>query len=161
MNSKRFLNALFPLVLIALILTGWQVEMVRAGNQTTGLSSDETGKTSGQRNLNVILLNNQGYKKKRKGPVEFTHKEHVYQYRLFCWDCHHDYKDGQDIWVPWGKTQRCSECHNPKNKERNNIMLQKAYHYQCKGCHKDLAKKKMKTGAYRKCGGCHLKKESK
>lgn len=161
MNSRGFWNMLFPLVLISLMLTGWQVKMVGASSRTAGVSSADAAAKTGQRNLNLILLDNQGYKKKRKGPVEFTHKKHAYQYKLFCWDCHHDYKDGQDVWVPWGKTERCSACHNPKDKTKNKIMLQKAFHYQCKGCHKDLAKKKMKTGAYRKCGGCHLKKEKK
>lgn len=159
MNWKAFWKGLFLLVLISLVFTGWQVATVDAEmEKVAGVSSGEEAKAD-PRNLNLILLNNQGYKKKRKGPVEFTHKKHVYQYRLFCWDCHHDYKDGQNVWVPWGETERCNQCHDPKSKEHNKIMLQKAFHYQCKGCHKDLAKKKMKTGAYRKCGGCHLKKE--
>ena len=158
MNFKRSWKVLFPLVLVALILMGWQVRIVEAAAQTAGIASDVKAKAD-PGNLNLILLDNPGYKKKRKGPVEFTHKKHAYQYRLFCWDCHHDYKDGQNVWVPWGETKRCNQCHDPKSKEHNKIMLQKAFHYQCKGCHKDLAKKKMKTGAYRKCGGCHLKME--
>ncbi len=162
MDWKAFWKALFLSVLIALVFTGWQMATVEAGpTQASEISSGDSGPKADPRNLNLILLNNQGYKKKRKGPVEFTHKKHVYQYRLFCWDCHHDYKDGQNVWVPWGETKRCNQCHDPKNKEHNKIMLQKAFHYQCKGCHKDLAKKKMKTGAYRKCGGCHLKMEKK
>ena len=160
MDRNAFWNVLFLSVLIALVFTGWQIVTVEAGShQAAGISSGDTGENSDPRNLDLILLNNQGYKKKRKGPVEFTHKKHAYQYKLFCWDCHHDYKDGQNVWVPWGETKRCNQCHDPKNKEHNKIMLQKAFHYQCKGCHKDLAKKKMKTGAYRKCGGCHLKME--
>ena len=159
MDWKVFLKGLFLSVLIALVFAGWQVATLDAEMaKIAEVSSGEEAKAD-PRNLNLILLNNQGYKKKRKGPVEFTHKKHVYQYKLFCWDCHHDYKDGQNVWVPWGETKRCNQCHDPKSKEHNKIMLQKAFHYQCKGCHKDLAKKKMKTGAYRKCGGCHLKKE--
>ena len=162
MDRKAFFYVLFLSVLMALVFTGWKITMVEAGaTQVVGISSGDTGAKADPRNLNVILLNNQGYKKKRKGPVEFTHKKHVYQYRLFCWDCHHDYKDGQNVWVPWGETKRCDQCHDPRKKEPNKIMLQKAFHYQCKGCHKKLAKEKKKTGAYRKCGGCHLKKEAK
>ena len=162
MDWKAFWKVLFLSVLIALVFTGWQMATVEADpTQASGILSGDSGPKADPRNLNLILLNNQGYKKKRKGPVEFTHKKHVYQYRLFCWDCHHDYKDGQNVWVPWGETKRCNQCHDPKSKEHNKIMLQKAFHYQCKGCHKDLAKKKMKTGAYRKCGGCHLKMEKK
>ena len=118
-------------------------------------------KRRGTKNLDVILLNNQGYKKKRKGPVEFTHKKHAYEYRFLCWDCHHDYKDGQNIWVPWGETKRCSQCHDPRKKEPNKIMLQKAFHYQCKGCHKELEKIGRKAGAYKKCGGCHQEERKK
>jgi hypothetical protein len=162
MDWKAFWKVLFLSVLIALVFTGWQMATVEAElTQASGILSGDSGPKADPENLNLILLNNQGYKKKRKGPVEFTHKKHVYQYRLFCWDCHHDYKDGQNVWVPWGETKRCNQCHDPKSKEHNKIMLQKAFHYQCKGCHKDLAKKKMKTGAYRKCGGCHLKMEKK
>jgi len=161
MDWKTFWKGLFLSALISLVFSGWQVATVNAEMaKVSGVSSGEEAKAD-PRNLNLILLNNQGYKKKRKGPVEFTHKKHVYQYKLFCWDCHHDYKDGQNVWVPWGETKRCNQCHDPKSKEHNKIMLQKAFHYQCKGCHKDLAKKKMKTGAYRKCGGCHLKMEKK
>ena len=162
MDRKAFFYVLFLSVLVALVFTGWKITMVEAGaTQVAGISSGDIGAKADPGNLNVILLNNQGYKKKRKGPVEFTHKKHVYQYRLFCWDCHHDYKDGQNVWVPWGETKRCDQCHDPRKKEPNKIMLQKAFHYQCKGCHKKLAKEKKKTGAYRKCGGCHLKKDAK
>lgn len=141
------------------VLTGWQVTAAKAETQTPAVSpGGEAAADPGH--LNVILLNNQGYKKKRKGPVEFTHKKHVYEYKAFCWNCHHDYQDGKNVWVPWGATKQCDQCHSPTKKEPNKIMLQKAFHYQCKGCHQDLAKKKMKTGPYRKCGGCHLKKES-
>lgn len=162
MDRKAFFYVLCLSLLAVLVFTEWQITMVEAGeNQMTGVSSGDTGATADPGNLNVILLNNQGYKKKRKGPVEFTHKKHVYQYRLFCWDCHHDYQDGQNVWVPWGETKRCDQCHDPRKKEPNEIMLQKAFHYQCKGCHKKLAKEHKKTGAYRKCGGCHLKKDAK
>jgi predicted CXXCH cytochrome family protein len=162
MNRKSFWNVLFLSVLVGLVVTGWQMATVEAEtNKDVGVSSGNIGSEGSSKNLNVILLNNQGYKKERKGPVEFAHKKHAYEDRLFCWDCHHDYKDGQNVWVPWGETKRCSQCHDPKKKEPNKIMLQKAFHYQCKGCHKDLANKGKKTGAYKKCGGCHLKKEKK
>ncbi len=155
MDRKAFF--VFLLVLMVLIFGEWQVQKVAAEAPAAGVSAEAK---AGSGNLDVIILNNQGYKKKRKGPVKFTHKMHVYEYRVFCWECHHNYVNGEDIWVPWGETKKCSRCHDPKKKEPNEIMLQKAFHYQCKGCHKSLAKKMMKTGAYRKCGGCHLKKEA-
>ena len=159
MNRKAFWNGLFLSVLATLVIAGWQITTVDAEMaKVEGVSS---GDKANSNNLDVILLNNQGYKKKRKGPVEFTHKKHVYEYKAVCWNCHHEYKDGQNVWVPWGETQRCDQCHDPKSKEHNKIMLQKAFHYQCKGCHKDLAGKMMKTGPYKKCGGCHSTTETK
>jgi predicted CXXCH cytochrome family protein len=157
MGRKAFWSVLFLSLWITLVFMGWQTATVDAEMaKAAGVSSGDEAKANSNK-LDLILLNNQGYKKKRKGPVEFTHKKHVYQYKAVCWNCHHEYKDGQNVWVPWGETKRCNQCHDPKSKEHNKIMLQKAYHYQCKGCHKDLAKKMMKTGPYRKCGGCHLK----
>ena len=159
MDRKACWRMLFLCVLAGLVITGWQLATVAAEtDKVAGISSGDEQK-AGPRDLDVILLNNQGYKKKRKGPVEFTHKKHAYEYRFLCWDCHHDYKDGQNIWVPWGETKRCSQCHDPRKKEPNKIMLQKAFHYQCKGCHKELEKIGRKAGAYKKCGGCHQKKE--
>ena len=159
MDQKTFWNGLLFLGLFVLLFAGVRVATVVADTEKAGEVSSVENEEDGNK-FNVILLNNKGYKKKRKGPVEFTHKKHAYNYRLFCWDCHHDYKNGQNVWVPWGETKRCDQCHDPKEKEPNEIMLQKAFHYQCKGCHKDFARKNMKTGAYRKCAGCHLKKES-
>ena len=162
MDRKAFWNVAFLSALTVLAFTGWHMATVEAEtSKVAGGVSEDIGTKEGSRNLNLILLNNQGYKKKRKGPVAFTHKRHAYEYRLFCWDCHHVYKDGQNIWVPWGETKGCIQCHDPKKKEPNKIMLQKAFHFQCKGCHRELAKEKKKTGAYEKCGGCHLKKEKK
>ena len=162
MNRKAVWKILFLCVLTGLAVIGWRMATVEAvTDKVAGISSGDIEQKAGSRNLNVILLNNQAYKKKRKGPVEFTHKKHAYDYRLFCWDCHHEYKDGQNIWVPWGETKECSQCHDPKKKEPNKIMLQKAFHFECKGCHKQMEKIGRKAGAYDKCGGCHMKKETK
>ena len=158
MNRKSFWNGLFLAAFVGLFVSGWLMAQVEA-ETTKSVGIGNTVPEKNSKHLNIILLNNEGYKKKRKGPVEFTHKDHAYADRLFCWDCHHDYKDGQNVWVPWGETKKCIECHDPKKKEPNKMMLQKAFHHQCKGCHKELAKQKKKTGAYKKCAGCHLKKE--
>jgi len=153
---------LFLCVLASLAATNWRTSTVEAEtDKVGGTSSGVIEQKGASKDLDVILLNNQGYKKKRKGPVEFTHKKHAYEYRLSCWDCHHDYKDGQNIWVPWGETKECSQCHNPNKKEPNKIMLQKAFHFQCKGCHEKFAKIGKKSGGYDKCGSCHRKKETK
>ena len=161
MDWKACWKMWFLCLLAGLVITGWQMATAEAEtDKVAGISPGDEQKGVA-RNLNVILLNNQGYNKKRKGPVEFTHKKHAYDYRLLCWDCHHEYKDGQNIWVPWGETKECSQCHDPKKNEPNKIMLQKAFHYQCKGCHEKFAKIGKKAGGYDKCGSCHMKKETK
>jgi len=120
---------------------------------TAGSEKDKTAAVS--EDIDVITIDNQGYKKKRKGPVEFSHLEHAQNYGLSCWDCHHDYKDGENVWVPWGTTQKCSECHDPQIKKDNIPRLQKAFHLNCRNCHKELQKKGENTGPYRECSGCH------
>ena len=126
--------------------------------KAAAISSEGSQEGMAFQNLDVIILDDKGYKKNRKGPVTFTHKEHAKEYRVFCWQCHHVYKDGKNVWVGWGKTKKCRQCHHPQKKDPTGIMLQKAYHLGCKGCHKKLFEEKKETGAFKKCGGCHAKK---
>jgi len=48
--------------------------------------------------------------------------------------------------------KECTECHNGKDAP----ALKKALHKNCKDYHKDMKKKKEKTGPT-KCSGCHKK----
>jgi hypothetical protein len=107
--------------------------------------------------LDVIIIDNEDYESDRKGIVTFTHRKHALDYKVSCWECHHEYVDGKNIWSPWEETVTCGACHDPEEKYDNPILLQKAYHFNCKNCHKSLAKEKKKTGPYRKCYGCHEK----
>ena len=45
-----------------------------------------------------IVINNEVYKTDRKGSVLFSHSEHADGYVESCDGCHHEYKDGQNIW---------------------------------------------------------------
>ena len=156
-KGVTFLGVLLITVLFAAgMFVGVEVEAQKA----TENDAAQLGESSGTIDLDTIILDNKGYKKDRKGPVEFSHKKHAQSYRILCWECHHEYKGKNNVWVPWAKTKKCRECHDPMNKEINEIKLQKAFHNQCKGCHKALAKEDKKTGAYQKCGGCHKKKPS-
>ncbi len=83
----------------------------------------------------------------KKGVVTFKHREH--QKRTECGECHHGpdhsvYKEGMKI-------QKCAECHKKdfKNKKLNKPM--KAFHKNCKGCHKQMKKGPVK------CKECHKK----
>ena len=144
--------------LITVALTAGQIVAVEAETpKTEGISSEKPKDMASYRDLDVLMIDNDGYKKDRKGPVKFTHKKHASEYKVLCWDCHHDFQDGKNIWVAWGETKKCHQCHDPQKKELTETKLQRAFHLNCKGCHRELAKEKRQTGAYEKCTGCHIK----
>lgn len=72
------------------------------------------------------------------GKVEFSHEKHS---SLKCQDCHHTLKEGEK------SPKLCGECH----KAEAEISRKKAFHDNCKGCHK-----KMSQGPV-KCKECHQK----
>jgi len=83
--------------------------------------------------------------------VVFPHKNH--EDLIDCRRCHHEYDDFKTN--IGGEGRKCSECHSTQNGS-NQIPLMKAFHLQCKGCHK-----KMNPGRDLKlpvmCGQCHRK----
>ena len=106
-----------------------------------------------------VTIENEGYKKDKKGPVKLTHKKHSEDYKVACTDCHHDYKDGKNVWKDTDPVKKCSECHDPVKKQGNTKKLQLAYHANCKNCHKELvAKDSSKKAPFKKCTECHEKK---
>lgn len=103
-----------------------------------------------------------GYKKVKKGPVLFKHKEHAEKYKIACTECHHNYKDGKNVWKEGDPVRPCSECHKMKTVKKAGkkvYKLQSAYHKNCKNCHKALGKEGKKTGPFKKCNQCHEKKK--
>ncbi len=101
----------------------------------------------------TVTIEGKDYAKDKKGPVEFHHQKHVSDYKLACTDCHHVYKDGKNVWKEGDKVQKCSECHDPAEKQGDVMKLQNAYHRNCKNCHKEKGK-----GPFKKCNDCHAKK---
>ena len=107
-----------------------------------------------------VTIQNKGYKSDKKGPVKLTHKKHNEEYKVACNECHHEYKDGKNVWKEGQPVKKCGECHNPKKKEGKTKKLQIAYHKNCKNCHKDLVKQKKSDKApFKKCNDCHEKKK--
>ena len=107
-----------------------------------------------------VTINCTGYKKDKKGPVKLSHKKHSVDYKVACTDCHHEYKDGKNIYKEGDPVKKCSTCHNPLKKEGKVGKLQNAYHKNCKNCHKALVKEgKSKTAQFKKCNQCHEKKK--
>ncbi len=69
-------------------------------------------------------------------------------------------KDGKNVWEEGQAVQKCSECHNvyklgkdlrEASDEEKKLSLFKAYHDNCKGCHKTAQKGPVK------CAECHAK----
>jgi hypothetical protein len=107
-----------------------------------------------------IIIENEGYKSKRKGPVPFSHQDHFESYDVACTECHHEYKDGKNVWQEGHPVKKCHECHSPLKSEGKVKKLKLAFHKNCKNCHKDLAKEGItKDAPYKKCGDCHQKKK--
>lgn len=105
-----------------------------------------------------VLIKNEGYKKDKKGPVKLFHKKHSMDYKVACTDCHHEYKDGKNIWKEGNPVEKCSKCHDPQKDQGKAKKLQNAYHKNCKDCHKEVVKKNKEAKApFKKCKECHEK----
>lgn len=108
-----------------------------------------------------IVIDGKGYKKDVKGPVNFSHNKHSEEYKVACTDCHHEYKDGENMWKEGDQVKKCGECHDPKKNDGNVKKLMTAFHKNCKDCHKTAAKEEGKEAPYKKCDGCHQKQQQK
>ena len=83
--------------------------------------------------------------------VFFPHKKH--EDLIDCRRCHHEYDDFKIN--NGGEGGKCSECHSTKNSS-DQIPLMKAFHLQCKGCHKEMnGNRSSKLPVM--CGQCHKK----
>jgi hypothetical protein len=116
-----------------------------------------------------ITINTEGWPKDKYEPTKLSHKKHATEYKVQCKDCHHVYKDGKNVWEEGQEVQKCSECHNvyklgkdlrEASDEEKKLSLYKAYHDNCKGCHKKMQKEQKETEnkAPVKCAECHAKK---
>ena len=104
-----------------------------------------------------IMIDGDTYKKDKRGPVKLSHKKHSVDYKAACDDCHHEYKDGKNVWTATDPVKKCTECHDPAKSEGKVKKLQTAFHNNCKGCHKE-ANKEGKEAPAKKCNDCHEKK---
>ena len=96
------------------------------------------------------------YKDDKKGPVNFSHKKHQDEYKVACTECHHEYKDGKNVWNDKMPVKKCAECHDLEKKVGNADKLNLAFHKNCQTCHKEL---KGKEAPWKKCADCHAEKK--
>ena len=106
-----------------------------------------------------VVIENEGYKADKKGPVKLSHKKHSAELKIACAECHHEYKDGKNVWKEGEPVKKCIVCHSPLKSQDKVKKLNLAYHRNCKNCHKALVKAgKSTTAPFKKCGSCHQKK---
>ena len=112
------------------------------------------------------------FKKHKKAIVTLSHKKHAEDYKIPCDGCHHDYKDGKNVWKKGDKVEKCTACHKkakaPKAKKGEPKMSKadkikdyyySAIHENCVACHK--AEKKKGKKAPSACKECHPKPAKK
>ncbi|MFC1829386.1 cytochrome c3 family protein [Thermodesulfobacteriota bacterium] len=106
----------------------------------------------------ITLESTDVFVKKQRPVVTFNHETHYDAYPD-CIECHHiyEYSNGEKENVWEGEEQTCSECHKEKREDKK-MPLMKAFHQNCTGCHRDLAKANEKTGPVT-CGECHIRKK--
>jgi hypothetical protein len=105
-----------------------------------------------------VKIENPGYKSDKKGAVLLSHKKHQVDYKVACIECHHDYKDGKNVWKEGDPVKKCIECHDTNKKQGKIDKSQNAFHKNCKDCHKEQTKAGKKNAPYKKCNDCHQKK---
>ena len=114
------------------------------------------GKIIAQDAPDDMTIDNQGYKRDRKPPVEFTHLNHAEDYEIACTECHHEYEEGKNVWEEGNEVKKCVSCHNLSKSEGNIKKASIAFHRNCKGCHRELAKTGVSEDApYKQCTSCH------
>jgi len=147
------------LMIMACLWGGITAVALADKQETPGAAGSSSASITGPSDLNVIIIDNNGYHENRRGPVKFPHLKHAEDYKISCWQCHHVYKDDKNVYTPWGKTDRCITCHDPLKKQENAMMLQTSYHLSCKKCHEAMKIYKDNPEDYRKCTTCHEKKQ--
>ncbi|MFC1891273.1 cytochrome c3 family protein [Thermodesulfobacteriota bacterium] len=125
---------------------------VQPGSKMPGLSDDAPPE--------VIEIYSSAFEEYKKGPVKLSHLKHFAEYNVACIDCHHDYQDGKNVWIPTAPVESCASCHDPKETKGDVKKLQTAYHTNCKNCHKEMLEEgKSEDAPYKKCADCHEDKD--
>ena len=107
-----------------------------------------------------IIIEGKGYKKDKKEPVKFSHGKHIKDIGIACVECHHEYKDGNNVWTEGNEVKKCEECHNPDKSEGNVKKLMVVFHKNCQTCHKEKKDQGLEAPD-KKCENCHMMEETK
>ena len=148
-NGRQGKKFFFIGILAAIFFIAFGLLFVRA---------TPTNATEEQEVPDEISIDNTVYKTDRRGSVLFSHSEHADGYVESCDGCHHEYKDGQNIWEEGQPVKKCFSCHDPSKRDGRIRKLNIAYHKNCKGCHRELAREESTQAPYRQCTDCHAKR---
>jgi len=128
MNKKIFLVLTVSLFSLIMIITAYSQEDMEA-------------------------VDTEVFENPRRPPAVFRHDEHNEFARIEeCNVCHHVYgDDGRLAEDESSEDRRCSDCHELET-SGGQPALMKAFHTNCKGCHK------AKKDGPLMCGQCHVRK---
>jgi len=100
----------------------------------------------------MAFVDNGAFDNPRRPPAVFRHDAHNELAQIEdCNACHHVYDDtGRLVEDESSEDQRCSDCHEIEASDGQPALM-KAFHANCKGCHK--AQKNGPT----MCGQCHVR----
>jgi len=92
--------------------------------------------------------------KQRRPPTVFRHDAHNELAGIEeCYVCHHVFDEkGKLVEDESSEDQSCSDCHELARSGGHKPALMKAFHANCKGCHKEK-----KNGPVM-CGQCHVRR---
>lgn len=110
--------------------------------------------TEASESSDEIIIENQGYTEDKKKPVKLSHKKHAEEYEIACDSCHHVYQEGENTWKQGDPVEKCVACHDPVEDQDNVIRLQRAFHKNCRDCHKQVTLEG-REAPYKKCTECH------
>jgi len=100
----------------------------------------------------MVIVSSDAFDVPQRPPSVFRHDEHNERAEIeACNECHHLYdENGKRLEDESSEDQRCSECHESKASGRKPALV-KAFHTNCKGCHKEKKKGPVM------CGQCHVR----
>ena len=100
----------------------------------------------------MVVISPDDFEDPQRPAAVFRHDEHNELAEIEeCNECHHVYDDdGKLVEDESSEDQQCADCHELTASGRQ-LALMKAFHTNCKGCHK-----KKKNGPVM-CGQCHVR----
>jgi hypothetical protein len=100
----------------------------------------------------MVVLNSDAFENPRRPQAVFRHEAHNELAQIEeCNVCHHVYDDNNRLVEDESsEDQRCSDCHQLVASGRKPPLM-KAFHLNCKGCHK------VRKNGPTMCGQCHVK----